>query len=53
MNGGPYGHLTWANEPAARKASFEDVLDMGYAGESSTIGAVMSPVRGGFCYFYL
>lgn len=53
MNGGTYGHMTWANEPASRKATFDDVLDMGYAGESTTIGNVMSTLSGPFCYFYL
>jgi tyrosinase len=53
MNGGEYGHVTWANEPASRKARFEDVIDMGYAAESSTIGEVMSTLDGPFCYLYV
>lgn len=53
MNGGNYGHLTWANEPPSRKAKFSDVIDMGYAGENTTIGNVMSTLSGPFCYFYL
>lgn len=53
LNGGVYGHVTWANEPASRKAKFSDVLDMGYAAESTTIGEVMNTLSGPFCYFYL
>lgn len=53
MNGGMYGHITWANVPASPKAKFSDVLDMGYAGESATIGEVMNTFSGPFCYFYL
>lgn len=53
MNGGEYGHVTWANEPASRKARFEDVIDMGYAAESSTIGEVMSTLDGSLCYLYV
>lgn len=53
MNGGEYGHMTWANEPPSRKARFDDVLDMGYAAESTTIGEVMSTLDGGLCYLYL
>lgn len=52
MNGGNYGHITWANEPASRKARFDDVIDMGYAAESTTIGEVMSTLSGPFCYLY-
>ena len=53
MNGGVYGHLTWADEPPSRVAKFSDVLDMGYAGDSITIGEVMSTTSGPFCYYYL
>ncbi|GAB7358402.1 hypothetical protein MBLNU230_g2471t1 [Neophaeotheca triangularis] len=53
MNGGPYGHVTWANEPPSRKARFDDLLDLGYAGESATIGEVMDTLSGPFCYLYL
>jgi len=53
MNGGEYGHMTWANEPPSRKARFDDVIDMGYAAESTTIGNVMSTLDGPFCYLYL
>ncbi|KAK5130705.1 hypothetical protein LTR08_001735 [Meristemomyces frigidus] len=53
MNGGPYGHITWENNPASRVANFSDVLDMGYAGDPITIGEVMSTTSGPFCYFYL
>lgn len=53
MNRGPYGHITWANEPEARKARFDDVLDMEYAAPSTTIGEMMNTLSGPFCYFYL
>ena len=53
MNGGEYGHMTWANEPPSRKARFDDVLHMGYAAESTTIGEVMSTLGGELCYLYL
>ncbi|KAF2721222.1 Di-copper centre-containing protein [Polychaeton citri CBS 116435] len=53
MNGGNYGHITWANAPASRKANFSDVIDMGYAGDSITIGEVMNTLSGPFCYFYI
>ena len=53
MNGGDYGHITWANEPAARVAHFNDTINIGYAGPPTTIGEVMSTTSGAFCYFYL
>jgi hypothetical protein len=53
MNGGEYGHMTWANEPPSRKARFDDVIDMGDAAESTTIGSVMSTLDGPLCYLYL
>ena len=53
MNGGNYGHITWANEPVSKKASFDDVIDMGYAAESTTIGKVMRTLDGPFCYLYV
>jgi tyrosinase len=53
MNGGNYGHITWTNQPESRKAKFTDKLDMGYAAESTTIGAVMDTTSGPFCYFYV
>jgi tyrosinase len=53
MNGGNYGHITWTNQPKSRKANFSDKLDMGYAAESTTIGAVMDTTNGPFCYFYV
>lgn len=53
MNGGDYGHLTWGNEPESRRAGFDDVLDLGYAAPSTTIGEVMDTLRGPFCYLYL
>lgn len=53
ISGGDYGHMTWANEPPSRKVRLSDVLDMGYAGESTTIGEVMDTLSGPLCYFYL
>lgn len=53
MNGGDYGHVTWANKPPSRKAKFDDVIDMGYAAESTTIGEVMDTLSGPFCYLYI
>ena len=52
MNGGNYGHLTWANAPESRKAHLNDTIDIGYAGPSTTIGEVMSTTGGQMCYFY-
>lgn len=52
MNGGDYGHITWTNEPESRKAQLSDQINMGYAADSTTIGAVMDPLAGPFCYFY-
>lgn len=53
MNGGDYGHITWANSPPSRKASLKDNLDMLYAGDDATIGEVMDTLSGPLCYFYL
>jgi tyrosinase len=53
LSGGPYGHITWANEPPSRKALFSDPIDMGYAGDSTVIGEVMDTLSRPFCYFYL
>lgn len=52
INGGNYGHLTWANAPESRKAYLNDTIDIGYAGPSTTIGEVMSTTGGQMCYFY-
>lgn len=53
MNKGDYGHVTWADEPESRKASFDDVFDMGYAADSKTIGEVMTILDGLLCYLYV
>lgn len=53
MNGGIYGHITWEDSPVSRKALFTDVIDMGYAAESTTIGNVMDTLAGPFCYLYV
>lgn len=52
MNGGYYGHITWANAPESRKAYLNDTIDIGYTGPSTTIGEVMSTTDGQLCYFY-
>ncbi|KAL1582993.1 hypothetical protein WHR41_08227 [Cladosporium halotolerans] len=53
MNGGQYGHVTWNNEPASRKASFEDPIELGWAGGATTVGEVMNTLGGEFCYVYV
>ncbi|KAH0429210.1 tyrosinase central domain containing protein [Colletotrichum camelliae] len=53
LNGGDYGHLTWANEPPSNKTQLTDVIDMGYAGPNIQIQDVMDTLSGPFCYFYL
>ncbi|KAK3690550.1 hypothetical protein B0T22DRAFT_499870 [Podospora appendiculata] len=53
LGSGNYAHITWANEPASNFTKLSDVIDMGYAGESTTIANVMSTTSGDFCYFYL
>ncbi|KAL3425732.1 tyrosinase central domain containing protein [Phlyctema vagabunda] len=53
LDAGPYGHITWANEPESALTQLSEVIDMGYAGPSTTIGNVMSTTSGPFCYFYL
>lgn len=52
LGSGNYSHITWDNKPESRKASLDDVLDMGYAGNSATIRDVMDTTSGPFCYFY-
>ncbi|PQE28201.1 hypothetical protein CJF30_00010921 [Rutstroemia sp. NJR-2017a BBW] len=53
LDNGTYGHITWANEPASEFTKLTDVIDMGYAGESTTIQNVMNTLSGPFCYFYV
>ncbi|TPX07819.1 uncharacterized protein E0L32_010506 [Thyridium curvatum] len=53
IKAGNYGHITWANDPPSRETSLSDVIDMGYAAPSITIGEVMDTTSGPFCYFYL
>ncbi|TDZ32018.1 Tyrosinase-like protein orsC [Colletotrichum spinosum] len=53
LNGGDYGHITWANSPASVKTELTDVIDMGYAGDDVQIKDVMDTLSGPFCYFYL
>jgi tyrosinase len=53
VSDGDYGHITWANDPPSRKTRLNDVIDMGYAAESTTIAEVMDTLSDGLCYFYL
>ncbi|KAM7183235.1 putative tyrosinase [Rhypophila sp. PSN 637] len=53
LGSGEYAHITWTNSPPSRLAELTDVLDMGHAAESTTIGNVMSTTGGELCYFYL
>ncbi|WYZ37128.1 hypothetical protein EsH8_II_000634 [Colletotrichum jinshuiense] len=53
LNGGDYGHVTWANSPASDKTQLTDVIEMGYTGPSIKIEDVMDTLSGPFCYFYL
>ena len=53
LNAGDYDHITWANSPESRLTRLSDVIDMGYAAPSITIGEVMDTTSGPFCYFYL
>ncbi|KAH7311288.1 hypothetical protein B0I35DRAFT_437840 [Stachybotrys elegans] len=53
VSDGNYGHITWNNDPPSRKTQLDDVLDMGYAAESTTISEVMDTLSSELCYFYL
>ncbi|KAG7150000.1 Tyrosinase P like protein [Verticillium longisporum] len=53
LNGGNYGHKTWANQPPSEKTRLSDMIDMGYAGDKIMIAEVMDTLSGPFCYFYL
>lgn len=53
LNATDYGHRTWANSPESNYTELTDVIDMGYAGPSTTISEVMDTMSGPFCYFYL
>ena len=53
MDGGDYGYVPRTNMPESRRANFSDPIDMVYAAESTTIGAMMHPIGGPFCYFCL
>ncbi|KAK6844715.1 tyrosinase central domain containing protein [Apiospora arundinis] len=52
MDDGRLGHITWDNNPSSRLTSLDDVIDMGYAGPSTTIRQVASTTSGELCYFY-
>ncbi|KAH8888541.1 Di-copper centre-containing protein [Thozetella sp. PMI_491] len=53
LDAGDYGHQTWQNSPESNKTTLCDTIDMGYAGESTTIGMVMNTLSNGLCYYYL
>ncbi|KAF6798247.1 tyrosinase central domain containing protein [Colletotrichum sojae] len=53
LNGGDYGHTTWANSPPSNKTQLTDMIDMGYTGPGIQIQDVMDTLSGPFCYFYL
>jgi len=53
LDAGEYGHVTWANNPPSAKTSLDDVIDMGFAGQSIKIGDVMDTTSGPLCYFYV
>ncbi|KAK4233469.1 hypothetical protein C8A03DRAFT_19462, partial [Achaetomium macrosporum] len=50
---GEYAHRIWQNTPPSPLAELSDVIEMGYAAPSTTIGDVMSTTAGELCYFYL
>lgn len=54
LDGGNYGHMTWANEPASRKGLLNDTIDLGYSGGGTVeLEYLMDTMSGPFCYFYL
>jgi tyrosinase len=53
LGSGEYAHNTWQNQPPSPLTQLSDVIDMGYAAPSTTIGNVMSTTGGELCYFYL
>jgi tyrosinase len=53
LDSGDYGHRTWQNDPPSGLAQLSDVIDMGFAGPSTTIGEVLDTLSGPFCYLYI
>jgi tyrosinase len=47
------GTRTFLNGPPSPDATIEDILNMGYVGESRAIKDVLSTTGGPFCYIYL
>lgn len=53
LGGGEYGHITWANKPVSRRTELSDLLNVGFAGDSTQIANVMHTLSGPFCYSYV
>lgn len=47
------GTNTWMNNPPSAITTLDDLVDIGYAGESIRLGDTMSATSGPFCYVYL
>lgn len=52
LDNGTYGHTTWTNSPESALTTLDDVIDMGFAGPSTTIRELLSTTNGELCYFY-
>ncbi|KAK8112900.1 hypothetical protein PG984_013426 [Apiospora sp. TS-2023a] len=52
LDDGPYGHITWNNDPASRLTTLDDVINIGWAGPETTMREMMSTTEGPLCYFY-
>ncbi|KAK7995202.1 hypothetical protein PG990_013975 [Apiospora arundinis] len=52
LDDGPYGHITWNNEPPSRLTTMDDVINIGWAGPQTTMREMMSTTAGPLCYFY-
>ncbi|KAK8116754.1 Tyrosinase [Apiospora kogelbergensis] len=52
LDDGPYGHITWNNEPPSRLMTMDDVINIGWAGPPTTMREMMSTTSGPLCYFY-
>lgn len=48
LDGGEYGHITWANTPPSREAKLSDIIDLGCAGEPIRIANIMDTLSGPF-----
>ncbi|KAK7911846.1 tyrosinase [Apiospora marii] len=52
LDEGPYGHITWNNDPVSRLTTLDDVINIGWAGPETTMREMMSTTGGTLCYFY-